>query len=241
MTEIENFHPRPSADLATPIDDFHFILENNFLDLVKMEWWLIKYENLFKETYNFFYNEFLYRKVNGDIVRLPDFNVDYYDEYKRFTDLYKVLNDISFLHKNESYFKNELVHYFQISHSKKEARKWLIKNENIGAKCYLYVSLNGLEDFDMLTDRKNICYLKGFDFTINRNDFFYSPKFYKLYKHLFYIKRLYPESQTLIEADRLIDNMEGNNMEEHLELLKTAEDENKWGDENEEWARIIRK
>ena len=173
-------------------------------------------------------------------MRLPDFNTDYYDEYKRFTDLYKVLKNISFLHKKENYFKSELEHYFQISHSKQEARKWLIKNEKIGAKYYPYISVDDCKDCDMLLDRRNICYLKGFDFTINRNDFFYSPKFYKLFNHLFYIKRLYSESQTLIEADRLIDNMEGNNMEEHLTLLN-PDDENKWGDENEEWARIIKK
>jgi hypothetical protein len=86
----------------------------------------------------------------------------------------------------------------------------------------------------MLLDRCEACYLEGFNFTVNRKDFFYTPKFYKLYKHLIYFKRVYPESPALIRVESKFKNLE-----EHIEGLN-PDDENKWGDENEEWAKIIK-
>lgn len=197
MIKIENFHPEPN-DVITPINDYHSILEENFLDLAKMEWWLIKHENLYEQAYNFHYESHLYRTDEGHIIRLPDSTKP--NKFTIFTDLFNFLLQISKVYKKEDYFKHQIDIYYKICHSKTKTKQWLLDNEAIGSMDKFLLSLDDSSYYN--PDKHGRININGNcldeQVLVEKEKFKYSFEFFNIFFVHFYIDRLIPNSKFLI-------------------------------------------
>lgn len=197
MTEIENFYPEPN-DVITPINDYLSILDGNYLDLVKLEWWLIKYEDLYEQAYNFYFKNHLYRTDEGEIIRLP--NSTKPNKFTKLIDLFDFLNQISKVHKKEEYFKYQIEVYYKICDSKTKTKQWLIENELVGNMDKFYLNLN--EDSFYKPDKFGRININGNctqkPIFVQKEKFKYAFEFFNIFFVHFYIDRLIPDSKFLI-------------------------------------------
>ena len=117
-----------------------------------------------------------------------------------FKHLFEALNDVSGFYKLEGTFKKEIHNYHKISNSITEVKKWVAKNEKLGAgrdELYLF----SVECLDNIDDKKEICvYNKnGWEIYINKEKFKYTIEFFDIFSELFWIKEVYPESEILVK------------------------------------------
>jgi len=125
--------------------------------------WLLKYQ---VEYFNIKEEEskrFMYF-IDGNWVRLPDyFNSRTLEE--KFLHLYDTLVKIAEFHKEEEYFKQEMAIYKAIQNDFEKVKKWLVKNEHLGANQFFMFSLDGFEgiNLDRLDFQYTLKFIETFD------------------------------------------------------------------------------
>jgi len=148
--------------------------------------WLKKHNEFFEEV-DKISSELYLVDLGEEIIRLPPSicggkgaSID-----EIFTDTYWRLNDMSILHKKETYFKEELLHYHKISNNKELLNKWLTKNKTIGEEEYVCFFLDFL-DYKEDAYHLIVFFLhnKNLEVFIDRADFKYTIEFMNIFNKL---------------------------------------------------------
>ena len=200
MNEIENFYPKPQ-NINQPFKDLDLNLDGSFLELVKPKWWLIKFEDLYQVTYDYHFNQYLYKEDNGTVIRLPPCMETTKDQ--KFINIYEELNQVIELHKNENYFKEQISNYHKIKDSKSVLKNWVVKNEQLVDSEYVSFGLDFLQYSDDIIGhpvehlKVSFIYSKETEILIKSDYFKYTIEFLEIFNELFWVQEIYPESKTL--------------------------------------------
>ncbi|PKO99347.1 MAG: hypothetical protein CVU03_02120 [Bacteroidetes bacterium HGW-Bacteroidetes-2] len=178
-----------------------------------IEWWLLKYSDHYKSAYDFFYNQNLYEIEEGSVMRLNLFGKP--TDQKKFLELYEALDKVSGYHRNEAYFEQEMVDYNKIKKSQSDLKKWVIKNEYLGADKYVCFFVDYL-DYDKNNEEEHLSVFvlpfKELDIYIDRQYFKNTIEFLEIFNELFWSQEIYPESPILqsinleMNTNRVIPN-----------------------------------
>lgn len=117
--------------------------KNEVHTVPKVNWWLLKYENLYhycKENWN----------MGSCIGDLPCCYTIGSPEDK-FRDLYKVLDELTVFHKNEKTFDLVMEEFYQVENKPASLLEWLKKNEHAGSDEYLLFWIDWAEDDKFIT------------------------------------------------------------------------------------------
>ena len=169
------------------------ILNQKVNPISKVEWWLLKYSDLYKKTSDFVYSQHLFKMDDGSFVRLPPFGEP--TDQEKFLDLYKALDTICEFHRNEKYFEQELTEYHKIKDSESDLKNWIAKNEDLGAEKYVCFLVDYL-DYSENAEHLNI-YVhssKELKIYIHRQDFKNTIEFLEIFNELYWEKEILPES-----------------------------------------------
>jgi hypothetical protein len=174
--------------MISPIEDFTNLMENSFVTIFKIEWWLLKYSDLYTETYDYVHSHDLIELEDGSKVYLPP-NGNPTDK-EIFLDLYNSLNLISEFHRNEKYFEQEMVEYYRIAQSPSDVKNWVAKNEYLGVKKYVCFQVDYL-DYDEVIERIEhlnvyVRSLKELDIYVDRHNFKNTIDFIEKFQSLYY-------------------------------------------------------
>lgn len=173
------------------------------LSIAKVEWWLLKYSDFYKRTYDFVHNQHLFTTDDGSIIRLPPFGKP--TDREKFLDLYESLDKISELYRTEKYFEREMVVYQKIKNSQSDLKHWVAKNEELGANKYVCFLIDYL-DYDKNDEEVNlkifILESKELEIYIDRQDFKNTIDFLEIFNELYWVQEILPENlnKTKIET-----------------------------------------
>jgi hypothetical protein len=152
----------------------------------KIYWWLLKYQ----ETYAYLNEEeqskYVTELKDGSVVRLPPLQKANEDQI--FLCIYEALNFLSDFHRNEEYFRKELMRYKLISEVDILCLKnWVADNEKIGADDYACFLLDYL-DYSDTPEHLNIflLYANDLNFYVNKEDFKYTLDFLEVFQDLYW-------------------------------------------------------
>jgi hypothetical protein len=178
-----------------------FFNEQKIFSINKIEWWLLKYSDFYKKTYEFVYSQHLFTTDDGSVIRLPPIEKPTYQE--KFLDLYKALDTVSKFHRNEKYFEQELIEYQKIKASHSDLKNWIVKNENLGADKYVCFLVDYL-DYSENAEHLNI-YIhnsKELEIYIDRQDFRNTIEFLEIFNELYWVQEILSENlnKTKIET-----------------------------------------
>lgn len=172
------------------ISDFFQPSKDNIFSINKVENWLLKYSEDYKQLIDFNKSNYVSLKLeNGKIVRLPPINEN--SKNKKFIDLYNSLERISEFHRNEEYFEKEIIVFNKISKSRASVKNWLLKNKNLVIKaygCFLsdYLDYKGNNEevhLNIFIHSLKDCYIY-----INRSDFKSTIEFLETFNDLYFIQ-----------------------------------------------------
>ncbi|AUS05334.1 hypothetical protein [Pseudotamlana carrageenivorans] len=115
-----------------------------------------------------------------------------------FLTLYHKLLEFSFYHKNEPYARNELLDYEKIKNDSYKSKKWVVRNEKIaGNDCFeflmSYYSYAHNPEHLLVVDER----LLGYNIFVDAKDFRHLILFLQTFDDLFWIQKIYPESDML--------------------------------------------
>lgn len=170
------------------LKNFLSLKSGEIYSMNKIEWWLLKYADFYKETYDFVHSKNLFELEDGSIVRLPLYKES--TEEEKFLNLYKSLDTISELYRNENYFELEMIDYQNIKHSKMDLEKWVAKNEKLGTDKYASFFVDYL-DYSENAEHLNVYIhiLKEIDIYIDRQDFKNTIDFLETFSELYWVQK----------------------------------------------------
>lgn len=158
-------------------DYFIFFKTKRIFDIQKIEWWLLKFSDVFK-----------YEKIDAT-----------------FYELYTQLDDLTKYHRLENYAKEQLVEFKKTGKKQENVKQWLINNEKIASQylaCflidYLDYSENEADNINLLAYRNENHKIEIF---VNRQDFENLIEYKELFDELYYVKKLYPEGLKRIDEE----------------------------------------
>ncbi len=100
------------------IEELYFLNNKKYLSISTIEWWLLQYEFLYKETKE---------QINSipSLYSSPRVG-DRYSKLFQFTDLYELLQETYTCYKNEVYFAKQLKKYDEVSNNVKLLKELII-------------------------------------------------------------------------------------------------------------------
>ena len=120
------------------------------------------------------------------------------DDASLFLSLFSALREFTKYHQKESYAELELEAYKKISYDKCLVKQWVRKNEKVGTiDCFellLYHYDYSLKPYHLLVMGRS---LLGYEVFVDRKDFENLIDFLNIFNELFWVKKVYPESETL--------------------------------------------
>ncbi|WP_282136019.1 hypothetical protein [Seonamhaeicola maritimus] len=169
------------------INELQSLSSDSIFSIAQIEWWLLKHEGDYHKAKHINDSKYLY-EIEGRIVRLPDSFGNPTNEEK-FIDVYKRLNDLTQLHRNESYFKQEMAIYHNLKDKPEKVKQWLEKNERFGADTYVTFLIDYL-DYDINDEEYHlkVFFLNNeeLDVYVNREDFKYTLEFLQKFNELYW-------------------------------------------------------
>lgn len=188
--------------LDSLISELFELKKNGTLSISIIEWWLLKYSEFYKKTYDFVYSQHLFTTDDGSVIRLPPFGKP--TDKEKFLDLYIALDTISEFHRNEKYFQQELTEYQKIKNSHSDLKKWVAKNENLGADKYVCFLIDYL-DYDENDQEEHlnvyVSSLKELEIYIDRKDFKNTIDFLEIFNELYWVQEILPENLNKTEIE----------------------------------------
>lgn len=163
----------------TAIEEIYFFSNyNNSIPIEKIEYWLLKYTDLYK---NLKYYEI---EIIDIIDRLPSSIKPTNTEI--FYNLFEELSIISDLHRNEEYFKHEMKLFEKNKNCAKFKSNWILKNEYIGSDTYCDFFINYL-DYNENPNNLNIFIysLKDLRIFISRENFIHTIYFLEIFNKIY--------------------------------------------------------
>jgi len=138
--------------------------------------WLLKYKFLYQKIMKLpFHQNIVARKT---LAQLSPFSVD----NNLFMILYQDLETVSGFHSYENYFKQELKQYHKIKSSKSAVKKWVQKNESLGAEIFVQFQI---DYFNYNTIKEHLKVLinpsEKLEIHINHKDFTHTIEFLDIF------------------------------------------------------------
>ncbi|WP_149304908.1 hypothetical protein [Pareuzebyella sediminis] len=165
------------------IKEFEDLKEEGFYSMVKIEFWLLKYWELYKESRSYVQTQDLLKMDDGISVRLPLF-WNPKDEEK-FLELYTKLDSVSEFQRNESYISKLLVEYHAIKNSQTDLKKWYNKNVSLFKDKYATFLMDYL-DYDVNDKEEHLLVhvdsLKELEIDIDKSDFKNTIEFLEIFQ-----------------------------------------------------------
>ena len=169
----------------------------------EIEWWLLNYSEFYKKESEYYYSQYYVELPDGEMLRCaPILNPNHKED---FFYLYKALDKLSELHRNEKNCKEELNVYYKIKDSKIDLKKWVKKNEKFGSNelasfwvDYLDYSQNEEEIIHLSVYP---CTKQKFEIFVQREDFKNLIEYKELFDELYYMKKILPEGLKRIEEE----------------------------------------
>lgn len=137
---------------------------NNPCSIAKIEWWLLKYQDLRKNTVR--------KKICscfGDLPCCCDWEDEENIAKTKFKNYYDELDKLSKIHRMEPYLKEEMIYLESIKNSPAKIEKWILKNESVGDE----LTCLGVNYLDY---HKDAYHLKCFFYTDPQKAFFVDRK-----------------------------------------------------------------
>jgi hypothetical protein len=181
------------------LEEFNNLQNNGLYSIAKIEWWLLKYWDYYKELKDDWVckgNECCMYAV-GHCTCIPK------SEEQVFIDLYEKLDELSRYHRREDYAKKELESYNLIRSDQIKLKEWVRRNELIGAdECFEFL----INYLDYCTNPIHLKVwdksLVGYDIFVDRSDFKNLIEFMEIFSDLFWVKEIYPESEILVSIKK---------------------------------------
>lgn len=164
----------------------------------EIEFWLLKYSDCYKNIYSINCKKEIFEQEDGSNVWLPPTKKLISNSEKKFLNLFEALNTISKFHRNEKYFEQEIIEYHKIKHSKSGLKKWVSKNEDIGADEYVCFLIDYL-DYSENAEHLNV-YVhssKELEIFIDRKYFKNTIEFLEIFNEFYWVQEI------------LLENLEG--------------------------------
>lgn len=184
---------------TTALKELKSLDENCVYSLAKIEWWLMKYDEYYKDLKSYWYCQ--NRDCLMKITNHCSCN-NKTDEFK-FLNIFEELYKLCEFRRNEDYFKNELQTYYKIKDNPKKLKELIIRNEQIGANegydffiGYIKYSTN-----PKFVQASNY-YFKDFDIFIDKAGFENTITFLTIFSVLFWEDEIYPESEILLSIEK---------------------------------------
>lgn len=184
------------SSFKSPIKEFLQLSNNNIYSIDKIEWWLLKYSELYDEC-------------KCDLSFLTYVERENEEGINQFRHLYVDLSKMADIHKYESYCENLLKEYDIIKDNLELVKNWMRNNEKFYNE-YEFKTLDRMTDRDCIVDlnlsSSNLEMSLDYDkvdeiFLIDCRDFKYILEFTRIFYHLFWIKELLPDRIKSIEDD----------------------------------------
>lgn len=170
------------------IKEFESLSSDGIYSISKIEFWLLKYYDEYNRIKEKESERFVYF-IDAKEIRLPD-HIEVKTVNEFFLHFYDTLIKVTELHKNENYFKSEMAIYNSIKNTPEEIKKWLVKNERLGADKYFMFSLDYFGDEDEMEKviHLNVAFLEGKvkNIFIDRNDFKHTIEFTNAFNNTYW-------------------------------------------------------
>ena len=185
-------------EITNSITEFQAMGEDNVFPIDKINWWLLKNEDLYR------YCKANWNKgsVFGD---LPDLNTFTSLPYKFFK-FWQDINVIAEEAKCEPICNQALGQYQLIKDDAVELKAWMVKNYTLGTKTLMTFMLDHLDYEGCQEDSILIVFNSTFEeleIFADRKYFLAIIEFVELYHDLFFVQALYPE-----ELERIYKEIE---------------------------------
>lgn len=148
--------------------------ENNLLAIPKIEWWLLKYSDLYKQI-----DEETRERVNSPGFVLP-YKFGNHTPQEKFSNLYEELDRLCNYYRNEQHLADEILNFTSLRKTDKNEEAWHTKNEDYFLQNYSSFML------DYLDYQDDPIYLSVFLFTMPKVDIFIEKEYFE--KTLDYIE-----------------------------------------------------
>ncbi|MDO6761133.1 hypothetical protein Q4566_13055 [Tamlana sp. 2_MG-2023] len=182
----------------TALTEFKNLQTQGLFSFKDVQAWLLKYEAFYKDVkYNWHCpNSGCQHKFTGCC------SCDTKPDAYLFVTLYDKLLEFSHYEKYEAYALGELNDYNAIKHDASKVKSWVIRNENIaGNACFEFLmnyhAYNDTPTNLLVVDSK----LLGYDVFVSQEAFKSLVQFLETFDELFWIQKIYPESDILCVFD----------------------------------------
>lgn len=182
---------------TTALNEFKSLKENDLYSLAKVGWWLMKYDDYYKDLKSYWSCDKCNLEENFVSCTCENPNNEYV-----FLQLFKELEELCQYSKYENYFKAELEIYYKVKDSPKALKDLIIKNEQIGAnECFSFLIdyLDYINPVHLNVYSKSF---KDFDIYVDRKDFENTITFLEIFNELFWEDKIYPESEILLGIEK---------------------------------------
>lgn len=170
------------------IQELESLSSDSIFSISKIEWWLLKYKDEYLKAKQMNSSRHLY-KIDWRVVRLPD-NIGNPTDEEKFIDVYESLDNLSKLHRNENYYKQEMAIYKGIENEPFKVKQWLKKNEKLGAEDYVCFLTDYLDyDTDVKVNHLSIFFLNNeeLEVYVDKDNFKYTIEFLETFNKLYWI------------------------------------------------------
>lgn len=176
-------------------DLFELSSKNIFL-MNRIEWWLLKYSDTYKDIQTYLEENGVenYWLEPGNTIYLPTSEDPIIKNVNRFLYLYEALDIISELHRNEPYFKQEMLAYPKVKDELETLKAWVDKSEQLMLDKYVMFLADYLDYIPSTENLKvNVRCSPDLDIFIDPKDFQYTIEFLEIFSKLYWKDRIFPD------------------------------------------------
>lgn len=196
--------------IKSSIENLKSLAKNGVHSIAQIEWWLLKYEELYQsvdKSYRTLCAICVDEENNGGMRHCICYPIycPKSEEKEKFIVVYESLGKLTQVHKNEASCKNALDDYKESSNEKQWIESYYDLNNKFPTLYYDYFDYGNGDDIDKDLYLCEI-YKSDLEIYVDKKDFYHTVKFYDLFHHLFYLKKLHPEklSEEIKEIERSI-------------------------------------
>src|SRR5690554_2914962 len=171
------------------LNDFERLMDTPFMNLDKIEWWLLKYADFHSEITTYYRDNNISYSPNSDLEAHPLYPLII--NLHAFLDFYHFLNEITEYTRREAYFKEEIKEYQRLKASQDDPKEWLIKNLKFGLGPHpqFIADANAFGNDEMIVIHEQ----HDVVFNLDRDRFSFTLNFLKIFDELFFEKGMVPE------------------------------------------------
>ena len=167
------------------INNFKSLSLKGIHTIVKINWWLLKYYDLYKycnENWN-----------NGSCFGELACSHTIGSEMDKFRDFYESLEEVANLHKKETYFREQMQILEIVRNDSPALMKWMLQNEKLGVEDFLIFWIEWYEEERKVLD-PNINNWEKQKILFKADEWKYTIKFLKVFNELYWTSEICKEN-----------------------------------------------